>query len=124
VGSWGKMGAWGASRGEGSGVGQSTRWGGGSSEQVCASLCISVCWATDHHSTSITASLAISEVVAAVWVVAGALDTIFGVVVAGGIGIGSCDVAMSMGGSLCVSGVRGMSWGELGAIGGLLAVRS
>jgi hypothetical protein len=66
-------------------------------EHVCSSSRNSICWATGCRGTCLTAWLAVSEMVAAVCVVAAALDAILEVVAVGDIGIGSCDVATAVG---------------------------
>jgi hypothetical protein len=83
-----------------------------------------VFWAVDGVGAAFTAGGWVSVVSGAVCMLDGALDAVSEAVAAGNVGGGGCDVVTAVGGSSCVSGVRGTSWGELGAVGGLLAVRS
>jgi hypothetical protein len=56
--------------------------------------------------------------VVVIWVFIVALDAILRANGVDGVGIGSCDVATSMGALGCVNRVWGLSWGRWGGVGG------
>ena len=127
VSSWGTTGASGSSRGGLGGADScpglrcgSWSWHGRSVEQttrfdkhVCSSSCGSVCWAVDRRCGLSGAWVAVSGVVVAVLVLDTALDTVSEVVVAGNAGVGSCDVAVAVGGSGPRLGGQRVCWGAM-----------
>ena len=80
-----------------------------SGERVCTTLCTSIFWAVGHSSTSSAASLAISEVGGAVWVLNKALVTVSEVFAVAEAAVVGGDVAVVLGGSRFGTGGVGLS---------------
>jgi hypothetical protein len=76
-----------------------------------------VCSAVNGLPASFAASLSVSRVVVVVWVLDAALLIISGVVVAGNVGVGGCDVVIARGGSGCEQRGWGLRWGAVGRPG-------
>ena len=98
------------------------RWGRWSSSVKGMTSCTSVFWAVGCSSTSSAASLAVSEVGGAVWVLAVVQIDVLGVVTAGVATVVGGDMAVAFSGSRCGTGVNGVGWGEQGGVERLLGL--
>ena len=90
---------------------------------VCSSSRELAWWAVEGRSTLFIASLIVSVVLAAVWVLVETLVVVSKVVVARVGAIDDDDVAIALGGPRFGMGVWGRSWRELGCLGGVLDCR-
>jgi hypothetical protein len=88
-----------------------------SDERVCAWSHSSVCWAVDGCCGLLGAWVAASGAVVAVWVFIVVLDAVLRAVGADGVGVGSRDMATSIGVLDCVHRVWELSWGAVGSAG-------
>jgi hypothetical protein len=70
----------------------------------------------DRRGTFLTAWLAVSEVVPAVWVLTAALAAVLEVVAAAGVGVGVCDVVTAGGRSGCEERGWAVFWGGQGGV--------
>jgi hypothetical protein len=87
-------------------------------EHSCLSSCNAIAGAVDHRHELSGAWVAISWVVVAICVVGTALDAVSWGFVAGGVGVGSCDVAGTSGDSGCNRWCWVLVWGAVHWAGG------